>query len=605
MEEYPYNPPLMRAFIALIAATWKYGKGRRLILVAYVLMFCAANLVLLAEPVVIGAVLNSIQQIATLPNPVQTLSTLFGLMIGIQFAFWAFHGPARVLENNTAFHAKNAFSAHLFQIVTCLPVQWHKDHHSGQTISRMRKSTTALYDFISNSYQSIEMVMRLIGSVVALFLLFPMAGVIALGVSCLAVYVVFIFDKILLPQYDEINEREHHTASALHDYMTNIFTVISLRLEHLTRTELWNRMNVYLPLYKNNNRVNETKWFIATIIIAVMTVFVLGWYAFATLSAGGVLLTGTVYMLYDYLQKIGASFYTFAWKYSTTVYQHADLRTTREILGAETESRSGDKSLPPDWRTLEIRGLSFSYQDEERRTHHLENVSFTIERGKRIAFVGESGSGKSTLMSLIRGLQKTDTVQVLCDGVELPGALAALSSHVTLMPQEPEIFSNTIEYNVSVDTQQTEGEILRDIELAQFLPVVQRLPKGLKTNIAEKGVNLSGGEKQRLALARGIFAARGSDIILMDEPTSSVDTVNELKVFENIFREFADRCIVASVHRLHLLAMFDHVVVLQTGRVVEQGNPVELLRRDSLLKTIVQRMEEAMQRQNAAQTPAN
>ncbi len=567
----------MNAFRALLSASWDYSEGRRGRMLVYVLLFLGANVVLLLEPVVIGQLLNAIQRIGVLEDPVTTLGTLFLLMIGIQVMFWLLHGPARVLETTNAFHARNAFADRLFRIVTGLPVQWHRDHHSGQTINRMRKSTSALHDFLANGFQVIEMLMRLIGSVLAIFLLFPVAGAIAIAICILAVTVVFLFDRVLLPQYDKINESEHFVASAAHDYITNMFTVISLRLEDLTRSELWRRMTSFYPLVLRNNQINETKWFLATIIIAFMTVTVLAWYAFSTLQTGGVLLAGTVYMLYDYLQKIGTSFYTFAWKYSTTIQQYADLRATREILDAAPPDRTVIGRLPAGWKQVEIRDLRFSYEDEEHRRHHLENVSITLGRGRKIALVGESGSGKSTLMSLIRGLHRTKNVTVLCDGVPLPEGLRHLADHVTLIPQEPEIFSNTIEYNVSVDTQQSEQELLQDIELACFTSVLNRLPKGLKTDIAEKGVNLSGGEKQRLALARGIFAAKNSDILLLDEPTSSVDSMNEHKIHRNIFRRFADRTIVASIHRLHLLPLFDEVYVMANGKVIERGTPEALM----------------------------
>ena len=116
--------------------------------------------------------------------------------------------------------------------------------------------------------------------------------------------------------------------------------------------------------------------------------------------------------------------------------------------------------------------------------------------------------------------------------------------------------------------------------------MLERLPHGLKTDIAEKGVNLSGGEKQRLALARGIFAAKQSDILLLDEPTSSVDSMNELQIHRNIFRRFPDRCIVASIHRLHLLPLFDEVYVLENGRLIERGNPQDLMAGSGPLATM-------------------
>lgn len=581
MPDYRYPAPML-AFRALVVAAWRYSDGRRGRMLLYVLMFLGANIVLLLEPIVIGALLNTIQQITTVQDPLYRLSILFGLMIGIQVAFWILHGPARVIEMTNAFHTKNAFNNHLFRIVTSLPIQWHKDHHSGQTINRMRKATTALNEFMSNGWQIIEMLVKLIGSIVAIFLLFPVAGMIAVGICVVAVTVVFLFDRILLPQYDRINEHEHFTASAAHDYITNIFTVISLRLEELTRSELWKRMTHYYPLFKRNNMVNETKWFLATIIISLMTVTVLAWYAGSTLFGGGVLLAGTVYMLYEYLQKIGTSFYTFAWKYSATVQNYADLKAVQEILDAAPAERTPAK-LPATWKQIAIKNLRFSYEDEEHRRHHLDDLSLTLERGKKIALVGESGSGKSTLMSLIRGLHVTDAVTVECDSAVLQGGLRALGRHVTLIPQDPEIFANTIEYNVSVDTEQSEEELLQDIDLACFTTVLKRLPNGLKTDIAEKGVNLSGGEKQRLALARGIFAAKQSDIILLDEPTSSVDSMNELQIHKNIFSRFPNRCIVASIHRLHLLPLFDEVYVLEKGKLIEQGPPKTLMAGNGLL----------------------
>jgi ATP-binding cassette subfamily B protein len=101
--------------------------------------------------------------------------------------------------------------------------------------------------------------------------------------------------------------------------------------------------------------------------------------------------------------------------------------------------------------------------------------------------------------------------------------------------------------------------------------VVERLPRGLESHIKEKGVNLSGGEKQRLAIARGLIASRDKEIVMMDEPTSSVDSKNELEIYRNIFRKFRDKTIISSVHRLHMLKLFDKIYVFDNGRIVASG----------------------------------
>lgn len=573
----------MHAFLTLLWASWRYAEGRRAILVLTFGMFACSNIFSLVEPYIIGKLLNSIQAAATLEEPIPTMVRYFLLLPFITFGIWAFHGPARILEQSTAFRIQTRFVDHLYRIVVSLPLQWHKNHHSGETMNRFRKASQGLFAFATDSYQFVEMIMRLVGSVVILTIILPMAALIAVGVSVGAFSLVFLFDRWLLPRYEEINAKEHRTASALHDYLTNITTVITLRLEKLTQSEVWRRLTEYFPLFRSTAVMNEWKWFLATVVISLMTVVVLAWYVVGGLRAGDVVLVGTVFMLYDYLQKIGGAFYTFAWKYSATVHQYADVRSAEEIFHAEAISTFPRAYLPKDWRVIHINDLHFTYEEEGGREHHLHEVVLTLCRGRKIALVGESGSGKSTIMALIRGLYMPSRVMVTCDGRLLKHGLRHLAPCVTLIPQDPEIFANTVEYNVTVDTKQAKEEVLEDIDLACFTSVLKRLPKGLQTNVVEKGVNLSGGEKQRLALARGFFAARDTDIILLDEPTSSVDSTNELKIYRNLFKRFPDRCIVSSIHKLHLLPLFDEAYVIADGRVVEHGPVRKLLRGSGVL----------------------
>ncbi len=584
----------MRAFAALISTLWRYAGSRRPLVVLYTCMFVVANAVWLFEPYAVGRILDSIQNAG--PSQMNDVIFYLTVLVMLSAGFWVLHGPARVMERSTAFHVRTAFKQHLYVIITGLPLQWHKNHHSGQTINRIYKSTNSLFDFAQNGYQIIEMLIRPLGALVALSLIMPMAAGIAVLVMAGSAVVIFFFDKVLFPLYDRVNEKDHVVASALHDYITNITTVITLRLEKLTQSELLKRMTTYFPIYLRESRYNEGKWFTATILISAMTSIVLGWYVWTTLGSGGVILAGTFFMLYDYLQKIGGAFYTFAWKYGATVEAYANLKTVDPILRADLAEQHEECTLPNGWRKIAITGLDFTYKDEEQRMHHLKDVDVLLEKGKKIAFVGESGSGKSTLMVLIRGLQTADGTTVLCDGKPLKHGLKDVGSTVTLIPQEPEIFENTIEYNITLGTAHTEDEIMDDVRLARFESTLEKLPKGLQTNTAEKGVNLSGGEKQRLALARGFFAAKDSGIILLDEPTSSVDPANERAIYENLMKKFADRCIVSSLHKLYLLPMFDFVYVFKDGKVVSTGTPQEMLGEGGMLHPLWVREREMKNR---------
>src|SRR5258708_12181579 len=149
--------------------------------------------------------------------------------------------------------------------------------------------------------------------------------------------------------------------------------------------------------------------------------------------------------------------------------------------------------------------------------------------------------------------------------------LDRLIESVTLFPQEPEIFENTLAYNIAVGLHFAEEDILQVGESAHFVEVIRQLPLGLESDIREKGVNLSGGQKQRLALARGILAARDSDLVLLDEPTSSVDPRTEALIYEGLFKAFSDKAIISSIHPLHLLAPFAYPYVLHQGHITPQA----------------------------------
>ncbi len=582
----------MRGFIALASALWKYAGSRRPVVVVYATMFGLSNIIWLFEPFAVGQLLNGVQAAATTDAPLTVIFFYLTLLVCLSAGSWLLHGPARVLERRTAFHIRLVFKQHLFTTITALPLQWHKAHHSGRTINRIGKATNSLYDFSENGYQLIEMVIRPLGALVALSLLLPIASAITAGAMIAACILVFSFDRVLFPLYDQINEKDHGVASVLHDYITNIATVITLRLETLTQTELLRRMSHYFPIFRRETALNEWKWFMATMAISLTTAGVLGWYAYTNIASGVPLLAGTFFMLYEYLQKIGGAFYTFAWKYGQMIEQYANFRTVQPILRADKADHHDACVLPQSWKEIVIRKLYFSYQDEEQRSHQLSNVSLTLTRGKRIAFVGESGSGKSTLMMLLRGLETADDAEVRCDGKPLRHGLKDVGSTVTLIPQEPEIFENTIEYNITLGTHHTKADVLEDIRLARFESVLKQLPEGLQTNTAEKGVNFSGGEKQRLALARGFFAAKKSDIILLDEPTSSVDPANERAIYENLFKRFSDRCVVSSLHKLYLLPMFDEAYVFKDGEVVAYGTPQELLGEGGMLHPLWKRERE-------------
>ena len=579
--------------VYLTSKLWKYSKGRRRNVVLYFSLFVAANAVSFLSPLVIAAMLDVIQKQGITQASLPLLYTHLAQFFGLTVAFWMFHGPARVIENRNAYLVLMGYKQYLLDGVMAFPLEWHNEHHSGDTIDKIDKGTKALYNYSSNTFQVIETIVRLVSSYFALCYFNIHSAYIVFGMIVVTIFCILKFDAVLIKEYEKLFLKENKVSERIFDVISNITTVVILRIERLISSSLRSKMQEPFSLFHRNSKINETKWFLVSMCGVLMTVFVLGSYFGMELRIGGAILIGTVYILYDYVNRINELFFRFAWMYGDMVQQTAAVRNAEAIANTFGDLRETRKSaLPSKWKTLRIEGLTFSYHSTEGADLHLDNVSLDLYRGERIALIGSSGSGKTTFLKLVRELYRPQQVHVLLDGRMLKEGFRSISSDISLIPQDPEIFSTTIGENITVGVERTQAAIKRFTDLARFTDVVKRLPHGLASSIFEKGVNLSGGEKQRLALARGLMASEDKQIILLDEPTSSMDTRNEWLIFQNIFRAFKGKTIVASVHRLHLLRLFDRIVFFSQGKIIATGTLAELLASSQEFKELWQKYQD-------------
>ncbi len=224
--------------------------------------------------------------------------------------------------------------------------------------------------------------------------------------------------------------------------------------------------------------------------------------------------------------------------------------------------------------TIEVRNLRFAYPDEPDRLV-LDDVSFTVRRGERLGIVGRSGEGKSTLVKILLGFYRPTSGEVLVDGRTVgPKELSELQSYV---PQDTSLFQETVEYNIgyaesgSVDPQQ----IRRAAEQANISDFIESLPDGYQTLVGERGIKLSLGQRQRIAIARAFL--KQSDLVILDEATSALDSETEARIQEALAELWKGRAAIVIAHRLATLNDMDRIVVLEGGRIVEEGNKEDLL----------------------------
>lgn len=221
---------------------------------------------------------------------------------------------------------------------------------------------------------------------------------------------------------------------------------------------------------------------------------------------------------------------------------------------------------------IRVEDLSFSYENKKV----LESVSLTVRKGEKTAFVGESGSGKSTLAKILAGLLKYESGQIFFDEKPLKDiSLESLYRKISFLPQDAPVFDGTIRENLVFDRTVSDEEIRGSLEKTQLLPMLSSLERGADTRIGEKGTCLSGGEKQRLALARLWFEDPG--IVVLDEATSALDNVTESIVMKNVLEQVKDATVIAIAHRLSSVRDFDRIIVFRDGKVAGDGKFEELL----------------------------
>lgn len=565
--------PLVNA----IKTEWNYLGKRKRLFVFYMFLFVIAGTVSLLTPYVVGTIFNSIQESITSRQEIYKLIFKIFLLLVISFIFWMIHGPARILEQITSFHVKKNYINDKIRIVLKLPVKWHKDNHSGDTIDKINRASGALEEFSGHmTFDLIYGIISFFGSIIVLFFIDWKIGLFAFLFSSTILLIISRIDKNLDKKYRKLNEYNNKLSATIFDYISNILTVITLRLKKTVFEEIESKQIASYKTFRGASIVNEIKWGVASVAIQVMIVVALIYKTYTEFNTTGIILIGTLYMVYGYLSNVGETFYKFAYLYGNIV------RSNARIVGANPLDEEYKKlesfeegRIPRGWKEIKFKNISFAY-DQKGKKKHLDNVSFKFKKKEKIALVGESGSGKSTILSLIRGLYKIEKGEIYCNDVPLESGINRVKEQVTLIPQEPEIFNNTFRYNITMNLFTNEEDLKKIIQISQLKPVVDKLPNGLDTNVMEKGVSLSGGEKQRLALARGLLAAKKSEIILMDEPTSSVDSLNEMRIHEQVFEEFKNKTIISSIHKLHLLDKFDYIYLFSEGKIIGHGTFEEL-----------------------------
>ncbi|GFE90882.1 ATP-binding cassette domain-containing protein [Steroidobacter agaridevorans] len=572
---------------------WEQSHGRRAHLMGAVVLLLTAQCVLLSVPYFAGRAINVLQ--ASGASGIGQAGVWLALVVVATALSWVFHGPGRLLERNVALEIRRRISGGLLQRLLSLPLSWHETNHSGVTAHRLQQSSSALSSFTQSQFIYLSSAVRLVGPIVALWLLQPYVGLSAIVGFVLICVSVIGFDRAMIRLAHRENDAERRYSAALLDALGNITSVFALRQARAITDLIQRRLEAIFAPMRRSIVLNEAKWCTVDICSKVLScslVALFAWLAVRHTDASvgqKTLMLGSLYMVWEYASQAAGVISTFASNFQNFARQHADYGSADTIR--EAPVKAGDTLDPevlrpssPDSEYYMVRDLVFSHPGARTERPTLNGVSLSLQQGRRYALIGGSGSGKSTLLRVLAGLYEADRVAIdRRNGPALvaPSAAAQMfRANVTLVPQDAEVLEGTLAENLALcathagapaDAQYSEA--MNTACVSDFIPADAN---GLNTAVVERGANWSGGQRARIALARGVLAAADSNLVLFDEPTAALDSRTEARVYDNIFAALPNSCIVSSIHRLHLLDRFDEVIVMHEGRVVAQG-PAALL----------------------------
>lgn len=387
---------------------------------------------------------------------------------------------------------------------------------------------------------------------------------------------IFIITNILLKFLYKIKEKILNSEELLNHYLVRGFMeMLIFRMSKQFPNEIKKTNNAKESIVSAKvkmNMIHEAFFTIFALLVAMLDIGIL-FYAWKTQN----LTVGSVVALIALIENAYTPIAIFNVLYVQYKLDKASYKRFEEFLGLKDDDqlRNGN-AINADVGEIAIKNLSFQY--EERRI--IDDLSLSIKKGEKIAFVGESGSGKSTLIKILLGLLKYNQGEVRLGDMELSGiCLNDLYDRVSYLSQDAPVFDGTIKENLVFEKKVSEEQMLDALSEVQLSHLVENLAEGLNTEIDEKGTCLSGGEKQRLALARLWF--EDSELVILDEATSAMDNLTEENVMKSVMQKMEDKTVIAIAHRLNSIAGFDRIILFREGKIVGQGTFEELLRTDS------------------------
>lgn len=453
-------------------------------------------------------------------------------------------------------------------------------------------STGSLVTRLTNDVQQVQNVLMMglrmalrapgmfLGALIMAFMMNRQLAVIILIVIPLLLAAILLILKTAFPRFGEMQRRLDRLNSGIQESLTNVRVVKSfVREDH--EIEKFSKLNDDLK----ESSLRALRIVIATMPVMMfamnVTTLAVVWYG-GNIIIAGKMPVGDLTAFTTYIVQILMSLMMLSMVFLQSSRASASMKRINEIFDTEiglNDDHAKNKDKKVTEGCVEFKNVSFGYGGENgRKDLVLEGISFTAEPGQTIGIIGSTGSGKTSLVQLIPRLYDVTGGEVLVDGVNVKEySLKHLREGVGMVLQKNVLFSGTIEENLRWGNEDAPMEdVIRFSESAQADPFVKTFKNGYDTEMGQGGVNVSGGQKQRLCIARALL--KRPKILILDDSTSAVDTATEAKIRESLYHDLKDTTKIIIAQRISSVQEADQILVLEDGKIIGHGTHEELLK---------------------------
>jgi ABC-type multidrug transport system fused ATPase/permease subunit len=471
------------------------------------------------------------------------------------------------------------FRSDMMQHAQRLSLAFHDQRRTGKIIFAINNMGSEIARLLTVIPPLAESLLTLIGMFWIVALLDWQIALLAMGVVPFLYYSVSNYMKRVHPQLQEVRGMEAESLSLVHEAISMQRVVVAFGREDYEHSR-FKEHGINTVAKRVKLTVRQTMFSLGVnTITAAGTAAVLGFGGWHVMR--GDLTIGQLTVIIGYIAAVYKPLETI----STTI---ASLQEISVALDAsfglldtpvEIKDTPGAKPLRQCEGWVRFEGVSFAYRDRKRT---LEDITLEVKPGQVVGIVGQTGAGKTTLVALLPRFYEPHAGRIVIDGEDIRDiTLKSLRDQFSIVLQEPLLFSGSIAENIRYGRlEASHDEIVEAAEAANAHDFIMRLPRKYETILGERGAKLSGGERQRIAVARAFL--RNSPILILDEPTSSIDTKTEAVILDALERLMEGRTTFMIAHRLSTVRHADLLLVLQDGRIVEYGNHDELVARQGV-----------------------